>query len=115
MATEEHHHQQQTKAQMQIQIQNQQRSATRADSGDDSDLGFGERAFSAAGAALISALLVNPLDIAKVLFPFYGGSDSDLKYRFQIKCSFCCKAIPMLNMRILAGKKKISTWRMWFD
>ncbi|PON97518.1 Mitochondrial carrier protein [Trema orientale] len=31
----------------------------------DADLGFGERAFSAAGAAVLSAILVNPLDIAK--------------------------------------------------
>ncbi|GMY23827.1 mitochondrial carrier protein MTM1 isoform X1 [Fagus crenata] len=31
----------------------------------DFNLGFGERAFSAAGAAAISAILVNPLDIAK--------------------------------------------------
>lgn len=32
----------------------------------DANLGFGERALSAAGAAVISAILVNPLDIAKV-------------------------------------------------
>lgn len=32
----------------------------------DTNMGFGERAFSAAGAAAISAVLVNPLDIAKV-------------------------------------------------
>ena len=32
----------------------------------DMNLGFGERAFSAAGAAAFSAVLVNPLDIAKV-------------------------------------------------
>ena len=32
----------------------------------DTNLGFGERAVSAAGAAAISAVLVNPLDIAKV-------------------------------------------------
>ncbi|KAI5647161.1 hypothetical protein M9H77_33166 [Catharanthus roseus] len=31
----------------------------------DVNLGFGERAFSAAGAAVISAILVNPLDVAK--------------------------------------------------
>ncbi|KAJ6810364.1 putative mitochondrial carrier protein MTM1 [Iris pallida] len=31
----------------------------------DSDMGFGERALSAAGAAVISALVVNPLDVAK--------------------------------------------------
>ncbi|XP_030457404.1 mitochondrial carrier protein MTM1-like isoform X1 [Syzygium oleosum] len=29
------------------------------------ELGFGERAFSAAGAAIISAIIVNPLDVAK--------------------------------------------------
>ncbi|KAM6600274.1 hypothetical protein CsatA_019883 [Cannabis sativa] len=31
----------------------------------NANLGFGERAFSAAGAAVLSAILVNPLDIAK--------------------------------------------------
>ncbi|CAK9165814.1 unnamed protein product [Ilex paraguariensis] len=31
----------------------------------DVNLGFGERAFSAAGAAVLSAILVNPLDVAK--------------------------------------------------
>ncbi|KAK9103817.1 hypothetical protein Sjap_021071 [Stephania japonica] len=31
----------------------------------DFQLGFGERAFSAAGAAFLSAILVNPLDVAK--------------------------------------------------
>lgn len=30
-------------------------------------LGFGERAASAAGAAFLSAIIVNPLDVAKVL------------------------------------------------
>lgn len=33
--------------------------------GRDVTLGFGERAFSAAGAAVLSAVLVNPLDVAK--------------------------------------------------
>lgn len=30
-------------------------------------LGFGERAVSAAGAAFLSAIIVNPLDVAKVM------------------------------------------------
>jgi len=30
------------------------------------DIGFAERAVAAAGAAVISAVLVNPLDVAKV-------------------------------------------------
>lgn len=34
--------------------------------GDDGKLGVGERAFSAAGAAFLSAIIVNPLDVAKV-------------------------------------------------
>lgn len=33
----------------------------------EAQLGFGERAFSAAGAAILSAIIVNPLDVAKVL------------------------------------------------
>ncbi|GAV81948.1 Mito_carr domain-containing protein [Cephalotus follicularis] len=32
---------------------------------DDAYLGFGQRAFSAAGSAIISAIIVNPLDVAK--------------------------------------------------
>lgn len=34
--------------------------------GSDGSLGIGERAFSAAGAAFLSAIIVNPLDVAKV-------------------------------------------------
>lgn len=34
----------------------------------DGKLGFVERAFSAAGAAFLSAIIVNPLDVAKVFF-----------------------------------------------
>lgn len=36
----------------------------------DVDLGFGERALAAAGAAALSAVIVNPLDVAKV-FNFF--------------------------------------------
>ncbi|CAI9764160.1 unnamed protein product [Fraxinus pennsylvanica] len=32
----------------------------------DENLGFGERVFSAAGAAFLSAIIVNPLDVAKI-------------------------------------------------
>ena len=32
-----------------------------------SNLGIGERAFSAAGAAFLSAIIVNPLDVVKVM------------------------------------------------
>ena len=35
-------------------------------SSEDDKLGVGERAFSAAGAAFLSAIIVNPLDVAKV-------------------------------------------------
>jgi len=41
-------------------------SSSSSSSVSDMNLGFGERAFSAAGAAAFSAVLVNPLDIAKV-------------------------------------------------
>lgn len=39
---------------------------TRA-SPSDLKLGLGARAFSAAGAAFLSAIIVNPLDVAKVI------------------------------------------------
>lgn len=37
------------------------------DTASNEKLGFGERAFSAAGAAFLSAVIVNPLDVAKVM------------------------------------------------
>lgn len=39
----------------------------------DVTLSFGERAFSAAGAAVLSAVLVNPLDVAKVYLPYFSS------------------------------------------
>lgn len=40
-------------------------SSSHSDNYTDVNLGFGERAISAAGAAVLSAILVNPLDVAK--------------------------------------------------
>lgn len=40
---------------------------TASASPSDMKLGFGVRAFSAAGAAFLSAIIVNPLDVAKVI------------------------------------------------
>lgn len=40
-------------------------SPSHSDNFTDVNLGFGERAISAAGAAVLSAILVNPLDVAK--------------------------------------------------
>ncbi|PKU79811.1 hypothetical protein MA16_Dca024384 [Dendrobium catenatum] len=37
----------------------------------DSVMSFGERTISAAGAAVLSAIVVNPLDVAKVSSFFY--------------------------------------------
>jgi len=37
-------------------------------SSNNDNLGIAQRAFSAAGAAFLSAVIVNPLDVAKVLF-----------------------------------------------
>lgn len=38
-------------------------------SSSDSKMAFAERAISAAGAALVSSIIVNPLDVAKVMCP----------------------------------------------
>lgn len=46
-------------------------------------LGLGERAFSAAGAAFLSAVIVNPLDVAKVMLSL---------------CSFCCFVCWILEL-----------------
>ncbi|RRT82763.1 hypothetical protein B296_00000354 [Ensete ventricosum] len=37
-------------------------------SSSDAKMGFAERAVSAAGAALVSSIIVNPLDVAKVIY-----------------------------------------------
>lgn len=39
----------------------------RSSNSSDTKLGFAERALSAAGAAVLSAVIVNPLDVAKVI------------------------------------------------
>ena len=39
----------------------------RSKSTSDGQLGLPERAFSAAGAAFLSAIIVNPLDVAKII------------------------------------------------
>lgn len=36
----------------------------------DANLGFGERSLSAAGAAFLSAIIVNPFDVVKVVLSF---------------------------------------------
>lgn len=41
-------------------------STTDAAAANNNTMGFSERALSAAGAAFLSAILVNPLDVAKV-------------------------------------------------
>jgi len=41
---------------------------TNPKSSNNDKLGIAQRAFSAAGAAFLSAVIVNPLDVAKVLF-----------------------------------------------
>lgn len=43
-----------------------QRSSPPSKSSNSDHLGIPERAFSAAGAAVLSAVIVNPLDVAKV-------------------------------------------------
>lgn len=55
----------------------------------DEKLGIGERAFSAAGAAFLSAIIVNPLDVVKVtrlsslfisyLGTLFGSCESEVK------------------------------------
>ena len=69
----------------------------------DFNLGFGERAFSAAGAAAISAILVNPLDIAKVFFSssvcdwFYIGWDNSPYKNLWFKIYGPCLSLLCLN------------------
>jgi solute carrier family 25, member 39/40 len=46
--------------------------------GADQELGMYERAFSAAGAAFVSAIIVNPLDVAKVGSSGHSLAHADL-------------------------------------
>lgn len=58
------------------------------DTASNEKLGLGERAFSAAGAAFLSAVIVNPLDVAKVLLSL---------------CSLCCLCVGYLNSLGIIG------------
>lgn len=57
----------------------------------DANLSFGERALSAAGAAFVSAILVNPLDVAKVgsskVCSFLGFWNHKLCFRDYLGCA----------------------------
>jgi solute carrier family 25 protein 39/40 len=58
-----------TSIQMNLNANTTQRFSSPSKSSLNNDkLGVAERAFSAAGAAVLSAVIVNPLDVAKVLF-----------------------------------------------
>lgn len=56
----------------------------------DVNLGFGERALSAAGAAVLSAILVNPLDIAKVFFFSQLFAEFSTHHLLLSSCFRCC-------------------------
>ena len=49
------------------QVQRQSNGAAAAATTTDWNLGIGERVLSAAGAAFLSAIIVNPLDVVKVI------------------------------------------------
>lgn len=88
-------------------------SSSNSKSTADADLGFAERALSAAGAALLSAVLVNPLDVVKVisiskvpvsLSIFFGASrifENLLNYFlhfFVLKYNFIGEILPGLDI-----------------
>lgn len=57
----------------------------------DVDLGFGQRAFAAAGAAAISAVIVNPLDVAKVFNFFFYHTHFINLFGLQLNAHmYCC-------------------------
>lgn len=56
----------------------------------DANLGLMERAFSAAGAAVVSAIIVNPLDVAKV----FARSNFSSNFAFlQTGCCSCFQSM----------------------
>ncbi|KAF5733108.1 hypothetical protein HS088_TW17G00644 [Tripterygium wilfordii] len=58
----------------------------------DTDLGFIERSFSAAGAAVLSAVIVNPLDVAKTRLQAQAAGVS-----YQGLCMACFETDTMLS------------------
>jgi solute carrier family 25, member 39/40 len=51
---------------------------------EDQELGMAERALSAAGAAFVSAIIVNPLDVAKVSGPGLIALSGPLAFRVHV-------------------------------
>lgn len=67
----------------------------------DANLSFGERALSAAGAAFVSAILVNPLDVAKVgfcIFISFLGSYNFWDYLGDAHLFIFCTKFPSFFM-----------------
>ena len=75
------------------QVQQQSNSAVTTTTTDGS-LGVGERVVSAAGAAFLSAIIVNPLDVVKViicvfLLIFLWVSGYFFQFRLFWLCQYC--------------------------
>ncbi|GJY47903.1 mitochondrial carrier protein MTM1-like protein isoform X1 [Tanacetum coccineum] len=77
--------------------------ASSSSSNNNSNLGVSERALSAAGAAFLSAIIVNPLDVAKTRLqaqaagvPYHNLTHTcsfqtnTVSFRFPIDRRFCC-------------------------
>lgn len=64
-------------------------------SSPDPSTGFGERALSAAGAAVLSAVLVNPLDVAKVTLGFFFSA-----MFFVILCQLAFDVVSFSSLQL---------------
>jgi len=65
-------------------------------------MGFAERSLAAAGAAVVSAVLVNPLDVAKVRTVVWSGATAGPARAPVVATLRCVDSVIAAALRIIA-------------